>query len=251
MRLDRTAGHPFSFRHPPEPSESASMPDDETDLLFDSETRSRLERCGFVAVLVIDRLEDVDPLARALLEGGIHAMELTLRTPVALDAIARIHRDHPDMTLGVGTVLRPEQVDAVQEAGAHFAVSPGLNPRVVERARERGLSFSPGVMTPSEIEIAVELGGRFLKYFPAETAGGLDHLNTAGSPFAHLDLRYLPLGGLHPGNLAGYLEHPWIGCAGGSWIAPRESILERDWSGITARARQTRDLIDRIRQEAG
>ena len=134
--------------------------------MFDEGIAKKIEKCGVVAVLTVERAEDAVPLARALLEGGVEAMELTLRTPAAVDALRAVVADVPQMLAGVGTVLTPQQVATVREAGAAFAVAPGTSPTVLQAAKEVGLPFAPGVATPSEIEQALELGCRVLKFFP-------------------------------------------------------------------------------------
>ena len=131
----------------------------------------RIDDAGIIAVLVIDELKHAVPLAKALIAGGVDAIELTLRTPVAIDAAKMIKKEVPQIALGFGTVLTVDQVKAVADVGADFAVAPGCNPRVIAEAYKQGLSFAPGIMTPSDIEIAVEQGCRVLKYFPAETSG--------------------------------------------------------------------------------
>jgi 2-dehydro-3-deoxyphosphogluconate aldolase/(4S)-4-hydroxy-2-oxoglutarate aldolase len=199
---------------------------------------ARLSQACIVAVTVVDHPEDAVPLAEALMAGGVTAMELTLRTPSALDALRLLRRDAPDMLTGVGTVLTPDQARQVLDAGAEFGVAPGMNPRVVEAALEAGLPFAPGVCTPSDIERALEFDRRLLKLFPAEPSGGLSYLRTVAAPYAHLGIRYIPLGGLTQQNLADYLREPAVGGIGGSWIAPRDWIRNRNWSGITAAARE-------------
>ena len=135
----------------------------------------RIERCGVIAVLVVDEIRHAVPLARALTEGGVDVMELTLRTPVAVDALRAIKAEVPEMLAGIGTVLSVEQVHAAAEAGAGFAVAPGTNPRVVREAQNVGLPFAPGIATPTDLESALELGCREVKYFPAEPSGpGID-----------------------------------------------------------------------------
>ena len=136
--------------------------------LFDPALAERVSSAGVVAVLVIDRAEDAAPLAQALLEGGVNVMELTLRTPAALDALVEIRGHVPDMVAGIGTILTVEQLLAASAAGAAFGVSPGCNPRVLAAAREAGLSFAPGIATPTDVEMALEHGCRLLKFFPAE-----------------------------------------------------------------------------------
>ena len=198
-----------------------------------------------VAVLVIDHAEHAVPLARALLRGGIGVMELTLRTEAALPALRAITAEVPQMLAGIGTVLTPGQVDQVIEASAAFAVAPGLNPMVLERARSKNLPFAPGIMTPTDIERAVELGCRTLKFFPAESSGGLKHLASMAAPYLHLGLDFIPLGGLNPQNMGQYLSSPLISAIGGSWIAKRHLINNQDWPAIEANARQARQIADR------
>lgn len=214
---------------------------------FDGSLTERIGRSGVLAVLVIDRVEDAVPLANALLEGGIDAMELTLRTPAALGALKAIRANVPEMLAGIGTILTPEQAVQVKEAGGAFGVSPGLNRRVVEKAWEVGLPFAPGVATPSDIEAALEYGMRLLKFFPAEPAGGMAYLKSMNAPYAHLGLRYVPLGGLHAGNMRPYLADPMILAVGGSWLAKREQIAAGDWAAIAQCAREAVTLAQQVR----
>jgi len=187
----------------------------------------RIESTGIVAVLVIDREEDGPDLAKALLAGGVDIMELTLRTPAAIGALRRIRAEVPDMLAGAGTVLTPAQVEEVKNAGAEFAVSPGLNPRVMQAAKEAGLPFAPGISTPSDIEQALEFDCRLLKFFPAEASGGLARLKAMSAPYQHLGVRFVPLGGVNEKNMSTYLADPLIAALGGSWLAPREAIKLR------------------------
>jgi 2-dehydro-3-deoxyphosphogluconate aldolase/(4S)-4-hydroxy-2-oxoglutarate aldolase len=207
----------------------------------------RIESTGIVAVLVIDREEDGPELAKALLEGGVDIMELTLRTPAAIGALRRIRAEVPDMLAGAGTVLTPAQVEEVKNAGAEFAVSPGVNPRVMQAAKEAGLPFAPGISTPSDIEQALEFDCRLLKFFPAEASGGLARLKAMSAPYQHLGVRFVPLGGVSEKNMSTYLADPLIAALGGSWLAPREAIMEKRWSDITGLARQATTLIGSIR----
>lgn len=202
--------------------------------LFDPALAASVEKCGIVAVLVIDHENDAVPLAHALLKGGVHVMELTLRTPAALPALRKIKAEVPDMIAGVGTILTPIQVKQAIDLGAAFGVSPGLNPRVLSAAREAGLSFAPGVATPSDIEQALEYECQILKFFPAEPSGGLAYLKAITAPFAHLGLKFVPLGGLTVKNMATYLAEPSVAALGGSWLAPRELIQKHDWPAITS-----------------
>ncbi len=205
---------------------------------LDSPISERLCRTGVAAVLVIDDATDAAPVAEALLEGGIDVMELTLRTPAAMDALRVVLEKVPQMLAGIGTILTVDQVREVAEAGAAFGVSPGMNPRTVAAAIKAGLPFGPGIMTPTDIELAVEFGCRVLKYFPAGSAGGLAHLKNIAAPYAHLGLKYIPLGGVNAGNMGAYLADPLIAAVGGSWLASKQLIAAKDWSAITANARE-------------
>ncbi len=196
----------------------------------------RLEKSAVVAGFSIEKPEQAVPVAKALLAGGIDAIELTFRTPAALEAVKAIAEAVPEILLGVGTILTPEQVDQVKEAGAHFAVAPGMNPRVIRAAADAGLPFAPGISTPSELEAAVELGCRFLKFFPAEAAGGIAYLRSMGAPYKHLGIQYFPLGGLNASNMVDYLKEPNVPTIGGSWIVKKELVDNEDWAGITASA---------------
>jgi 2-dehydro-3-deoxyphosphogluconate aldolase/(4S)-4-hydroxy-2-oxoglutarate aldolase len=214
---------------------------------FDPALAERVTKCGIVAVLVVDRAEDAVPLARALLAGGVDVMELTLRTPAAIDALKAVKAEVPEMLAGVGTILTVEQVAEVVAAGAAFGVAPGLNPRVLKAAREAGLSFAPGILTPSDVELALEHGCKVLKFFPAEPSGGLAYLKAIAAPYAHTGLKFIPLGGLNAKNMATYLADSSISALGGSWLAPRELIKAGAWDKITALAAEAVEIIKSTR----
>lgn len=199
---------------------------------------ARLRKSAIIAVLILDRVEDAVPLAEALLEGGVDAMELTLRTPAAIGALKEITAKVPGMLAGIGTILTTDQVKEVVDAAAAFGVAPGTNPRIVEAALAAGLPFAPGICTPSDIERALEFDRKFLKFFPAEPSGGLKYLESIAAPYAHLDIKYIPLGGVSPANCQAWLKHPMVGGIGGSWLAPKPLIAERNWKAITAAAAQ-------------
>lgn len=215
--------------------------------IFDTQIADRIQACGNVAVLVIDNADHAVPLARALYAGGVEVMEPTLRTPAGMEAVRRIAREMPDMIVGAGTVVTPEQAREAADAGATFAVAPGFNPSVVRAAAEVGLSFAPGVMTPSDIEGALELGCRVLKFFPAEAAGGVSLLKSIAAPYAHLGVRYVPTGGLKVGNTSAYLALPMVAACGGSWIAPRDRIAAQDWGAIRDAATRATELVRHCR----
>lgn len=211
------------------------------------QVNAQIEKAGVLAVLVIEKAADAVPLAETLLEGGISVMELTLRTEAAIDALRAIRKGVPDMLVGIGTVLTPEQVKQVAGEGAAFAVSPGVNRRVVQTAIDVGLPFSPGVLTPSDIEAALELGCRRLKLFPAEVSGGLNYLRNIAAPYNHLGVRYLPLGGVKQSNLAEYLSEPLVAAVGGSWLAPKEAISKHDWGQIKSLAAAASATVKEVR----
>ena len=207
----------------------------------------KLESTGVLAVLVIDDAADAVPVAEALLAGGVNAMELTLRTDAAIGALKAIRKSVPDMLVGIGTILTPDQVREVVAEGAAFGVSPGINPKVVEAAAEHGLPFAPGIATPSEVELALSFGCRRLKFFPAEALGGLGYLRAMSPPYNHLGVKYVPLGGVGPKNLAEYIADPLIAAVGGSWLAPRDKIAAKEWKAIEQNAREARTIIDTAR----
>jgi 2-dehydro-3-deoxyphosphogluconate aldolase/(4S)-4-hydroxy-2-oxoglutarate aldolase len=217
------------------------------DSQFPPELLDRIERCGVVAVLILDSAAHAVPLAKTLLDNGIDCMELTLRTDCALESLALITRDVPKMTAGIGTVLTTAQVKQVQEAGGAFAVAPGLNAKVVQAAQAANLPFAPGIVTPSDVELALELGCRELKFFPAEPSGGLNYLNSLAAPYQHLGMRYVPLGGVNEQNMTTYLSSPHVWAVGGSWLAPRDLIAEERFSEIGERAARARAIADSAR----
>ncbi len=215
-----------------------------------AEILQRIERCGVVAVLVIDDVKQAVPLAESLVAGGIDVMELTLRTPAAIEALRAIRRDVPDMLAGIGTILTPEQVGQVRDIGGAFGVAPGTNRRVVEAARAAGLPFVPGVATPSDLEAALELGCSQVKFFPAEACGGLDYLRSMAAPYAHLGIRLIPLGGLKLENMGTYLIDPLVLAVAGSWLAPRNLVQAQDWLAIRELAAAARSQVSRLRKWA-
>lgn len=213
----------------------------------DLDLLTHLKGTGVLAVLVIDDVADAVPLARALLDGGIDCIELTLRTEAAMKSLRLICDEVPEMIVGAGTVLTPRQANEVKEAGAAFGVAPGMNPRVVAEARRVGLPFAPGICTPTDIELAIEQGCRWLKFFPSELSGGLAYLRSIAAPFLHLGIQFIPLGGVSAANAETYLREPSVLALGGSWLAPRELIQRKDWSGITANARDVSAIVKRVR----
>lgn len=193
-----------------------------------------------VPVLVIEDADSAAPLARALVAGGLRALEVTLRTSAALDAIRSMAEAAPDAVVGAGTLLTPEDVGAAKAAGARFGVSPGWTPGLLDAAEAAGLPMLPGVATPSEAMAAAERGLRHLKFFPAEQNGGAPVLRAWAGPLPHLS--FCPTGGVSPGNAGEYLAMPNVPCVGGSWVAPKELVKAGDWQSIEALAREAASL---------
>jgi 2-dehydro-3-deoxyphosphogluconate aldolase/(4S)-4-hydroxy-2-oxoglutarate aldolase len=196
-----------------------------------------------VPVVVIDDVGQAIPLAEALQAGGLDVVEITLRTPAAEAAIEAICRKFPRMLVGAGTILEEAQIPRVVAAGAQFGVAPGLNEAVVRKAQACGLPFIPGVMTPSEVECALALGCRILKFFPADAAGGVKMLRSIAAPYAHTGVKFIPLGGLNATNAAEYLTLPSVIALGGSWIVDRKLIAENNWAMITRLTREALALV--------
>ncbi|ANB06140.1 keto-deoxy-phosphogluconate aldolase [Streptomyces ambofaciens] len=201
---------------------------------------SVLDLAPVVPVVVIDDLADAVPLARALVAGGLPAIEVTLRTPVAVDAIRAIAADVPGAVVGAGTVITPEQVGEVVAAGARFLVSPGWTDTLLDAMRGSGVPFLPGVSTTSEVVALLERGVREMKFFPAEAAGGTAYLKALAAPLPQA--RFCPTGGVGPGSAPEYLALPNVGCVGGSWMLPKDAVAGRDWARVERLAREAAAL---------
>jgi len=193
----------------------------------------RLLAKRIVPVIVLDDPASAEPLAEALLAGGLDIMEVTFRTAAAEEAIRRIAKSFPEILVGAGTLLDGEQVKRAKNAGAQFGLAPGLNPKTVEVARAEGLQFSPGVMTPGEVEQALSSGCKLLKFFPAEAAGGVGMLKNLAGPYGHTGVKFIPTGGITAANLASYLKVPVVAAVGGSWFVDKALIAAGDWKEIT------------------
>ena len=203
---------------------------------LDDDIAIKLTSKGIVAVLIIDKAVDAVPLAETLMEGGVDAMELTLRTEAALPSLEAIRNKVPEMLAGIGTILTPEQIIQAKNSGASFGVSPGTNLATIEAAIDIGLPFAPGIMTPSDIETTLRYEFEILKFFPAGSSGGIKHLKNISAPYNHLGLKYIPLGGINEANMNDYLSENIIAAVGGSWIASRENINSNNWQQIKANA---------------
>lgn len=196
---------------------------------FLSETR-------VLAVVTAETPQEAENVTKALFAGGVRAIEFALRTPRAYECLERVLNRVHGLKVGVGTVLRPDQCNDVARIGAHFALAPGLSPQVVDAARMAGLPFIPGVATPSEIELALHLGCRVLKVFPCAHLGGAQYLRSLNGPFGHLNLRYVPLGGVNQRNLADYLALDSVLAVGGSWLVSASDVKEQQWMAIERKA---------------
>lgn len=202
---------------------------------------------GVVPVIAIDSPADAVPLADALLAGGLPVAEITFRTAAAAEVLRTLKRDRPMLRLGAGTVLTVEQARLAKECGATFALAPGFNRAVVEEAQRLDLPFAPGVMTPSEVEGALELGLSVLKFFPAGDAGGPRMLNSLSGPYAHTGVRFIPTGGVTLDNLKDYLSVKTVLAVGGTWIARREDIAAGNWDIIRDNCRKAVERVKEIR----
>ena len=188
-----------------------------------------------VAVVVVERVEDAAPLAGALVAGGICAIEVTLRTPAALDAIRAIANEVEGACVGAGTVLRPDDFEAAKHAGARFAVSPGSTDALLAAADGIDMPWLPGAATASEALALFERGYRLQKFFPAAAVGGIEHLRSLAGPLP--GIRFCPTGGIDVASAPRYLALPNVACVGGSWLTPRELVAARDWKAIERLAR--------------
>jgi len=195
----------------------------------------QLECTGIVPVIKLENTADAVNLAKALYDGGIHCAEVTFRAEGADKVISEMVKAYPDMLVGAGTVLTTEQCDRAIEAGAKFCVAPGLNPKVVEHCLKKGVPFTPGVANGSQIEQAMELGLDFVKFFPAEQAGGLPYIKAISAPYS--SMKFMPTGGVNENNLNTYLAFKKIVCCGGSWIVPDKLVKAGKWEEITALCR--------------
>ena len=187
-----------------------------------------------VCVAVIEKPDDAVPLTEALLAGGLNCIEVTFRTAGAAESIARIRKHLPNAIVGAGTLLTADQVKQAVAAGAQFGVSPGLSEAVSKAAHENKFPLFPGVITPGEIMRALELGWKHLKFFPAETFGGVNALKALIGPFGHTGVKFIPTGGITAATLPNYLAIPQVAAVGGSWMAEKKLVAEKDWAKITA-----------------
>ena len=189
-----------------------------------------------VPVLVIKDVEHAVPLAKALIAGGIRVLEVTLRTEAAIEVIAKIAKEVPEAIIGAGTVTNRAQLQQVIDAGAKFAISPGLTSDLLKAGNEGSIALIPGISSITELMTAIDHGYTHLKFFPAEASGGVKALKAIGGPFP--DIKFCPTGGISPSNYNDYLALPSVCCAGGSWLAPEDAMINGEWDKITELAKQ-------------
>ncbi|UOS34552.1 bifunctional 4-hydroxy-2-oxoglutarate aldolase/2-dehydro-3-deoxy-phosphogluconate aldolase [Helicobacter pylori] len=190
-----------------------------------------LQISPIVPVVVIENIKDAVPLAQSLIEGGIHIIEVTLRSSCALEAIELIAKNVPKMRVGAGTILNPTQLEQAQNRGAEFLISPGLTIKLLEYAKKKDMPLIPGVSSSSEVMQALELGYNALKFFPAEYCGGVKLLNAFNGPFK--GVKFCPTGGISTDNMRSYLNLENVLCVGGSWLTPKNLIQNKEWDKIT------------------
>jgi 2-dehydro-3-deoxyphosphogluconate aldolase / (4S)-4-hydroxy-2-oxoglutarate aldolase len=215
--------------------------------MSDDRALETIEKCGVVPVIAIDSVDAAIPLADALLEGGLPLVEITFRTAAAAEVIETICWQRPSLLVGAGTVVTTESLQAAKASGAKFGVAPGLNAHIVNGAKRAGLPFVPGVCTPSDIERALALDCRLLKFFPAEASGGVEMLKALAAPYAHLGVRFVPTGGVNMNNLAAYLAIDCVAAVGGTWIAKKEDLAAGNWAEIRDRCKKAADIVAQVR----
>jgi len=207
-----------------------------------------LEHLGVVPVIKLDNPESAVQLGKALIDGKLPVAEVTFRTASAADSIKRLRKELPDLLVGAGTVLTLEQAEAAVEAGAHFAVTPGFNPRIVDFFMARGIPVIPGVNSPTQVEMGLERGLQLLKFFPAEASGGTRMLKALYGPYA--EVKFVPTGGIDSGNIVDYLRLPNVIACGGSWMVKEEHIKQGRFADIAMACRLAVELAASCRSKA-
>ena len=209
------------------------------------EVLERIKEMGIVPVVVIDDVKNAIPLAKALCEGGLPCAEVTFRTDAAEEAIRIMAEQFPDMLIGAGTVLTIDQVDRAMAAGAKFIVSPGLNPNIVKYCVDKGILITPGCMSPSDIEIALENGLEVVKFFPAEPAGGLKMIKAIAAPY--VNMKFMPTGGINIKNVKEYLLYDRIVACGGSWMVKDSLMRSGEFDKITELVKEAVQVVKESR----
>ena len=205
------------------------------------ELAALFEQATIIPVLTIERLEDAVPLAKALVAGGVHVLEVTLRTPVAIESAKAIMADVPEAIVGIGTILNADDLAQAEAIGARFGISPGATPDLLKAAAASALPFAPGIATASELMLGLSRGFNLVKFFPAEQSGGIKALRALAGPFP--DVRFCPTGGIAEANAVSWLGEPNVVAVGGSWLCPAADIRSGNWAGITAICNRTMKLL--------
>ena len=205
----------------------------------------QFRKIGIIPVVVLDDAKDALPLGKALCEGGLPCAEVTFRTAAAEEAIRIMAAEFPEMLVGAGTVLTTEQVDRAVAAGAKFIVSPGFNPKVVKYCQEKNIPITPGIQTPTEIEAALELGLKTVKFFPAEPAGGLKMIKAIAAPY--VDVTFMPTGGISESNVREYLAYNRIVACGGSWMVKKDLVANGEFDKIKDMVAEAAAIVKEIR----
>ncbi|MBQ6348601.1 MAG: bifunctional 4-hydroxy-2-oxoglutarate aldolase/2-dehydro-3-deoxy-phosphogluconate aldolase [Clostridia bacterium] len=208
-------------------------------------TVEQVAACGVVPVVVLEDAAQAVPTAKALLKGGINAMEITFRTSAAKASIEKVAKEVPEMIVGAGTVVNVQQLHDAVEAGAKFIVSPGSDAEIIAEAIKLGVPITPGVVTPSEIMVGLKLGLKVFKFFPAENYGGLKTIKALSGPFPQIKI--LPTGGINQANAAEYFKNPKILAVGGSWMCTKDMIASGDFDGIAEKSAAATALFKEIR----
>ncbi len=205
------------------------------------ELAALFEQATIIPVLTIERLEDTVPLAKALVAGGVRTLEITLRTPVAIESAKAIMAHVPEAVVGIGTILNADDLARAEGIGARFGISPGATPDLLKAAAASALPFAPGIATASELMLGLSHGFNLVKFFPAEQSGGIKALRALAGPFP--DVRFCPTGGIAEANAASWLAEPNVVAVGGSWLCPAADIRSGNWAGITAICNRTMKLL--------
>lgn len=208
---------------------------------------NQVAQYGIVPVIAIDEIAVALPLADALLEGGLPVIEITFRTSAAAAVISKLSKERPQLLVGAGTVLTTANLEAAKASGAAFAVAPGLNPQIVKQAQAIGLPFTPGVATPSDIEVGLSLDCKLLKFFPAESLGGAAMIEALSAPYRHTGVRFMPTGGVNASNLETYLKLDTVAAVGGTWIATKKDLAEGKWADIRSRCKAALEIVAKLR----
>lgn len=209
------------------------------------EVLQKIGQTGIIPVVVLNKVSDAVPLAQSLINGGLPCAEVTFRTDATQESISAISKAFPQMFVGAGTVLTTEQVDRAVDSGAKFIVSPGFNPKVVEYCIKKGYPITPGIMTPTELEMALDFGLDVVKFFPAENAGGLKMIKAMAAPYTKM--KFMPTGGINTSNVRDYLSYEKILACGGSWMVKGELINSGNFAEIEKLTKEAAQIVKEIR----